>query len=140
MDPVTLLRALADRLTAWVAIGLGLLALLLGYLGVKDTAYVVEQLPYVISGGLLGLFLLGLGAVLLLSADLRDQWRALLDIRDELSTANEAGLPLPIQPMPSPSPRDAPTDVSADDIVASPSSRRPRARRALSENEAGTKR
>jgi hypothetical protein len=94
MDFLTVLRTLADRVLAWVLIGAGALALLLGYLGVKDTAYVVEQLPYVISGGLLGLFLLGLGAVLLLSADLRDQWRALLDIRDDLASSRDAGLDL----------------------------------------------
>jgi hypothetical protein len=85
MDLVNLLKGLADRALGWVLIGLGGLFLVLGYVGVRGTAYVVEQLPYVISGGLGGLFLLGLGTMLLLSADLRDQWRALLDIRDELA-------------------------------------------------------
>jgi hypothetical protein len=85
MDLLTVLRTLGDRVLAWILIAGGALALLLGYVGVKDTAYVVEQLPYVISGGLLGLFLLGLGTVLLLSADLRDQWRVLLDIRDDMA-------------------------------------------------------
>jgi hypothetical protein len=98
MDLMTVLRALADRLTAYVAIALGLVALLIGYLGVRGTAYVVEQVPYLISGGLLGLFLLGLGAVLLLSADLRDQWRALLDNRDEVAAAREQGVVVPLQP------------------------------------------
>jgi predicted tellurium resistance membrane protein TerC len=90
MDLLTVLRTLGDRVLAWGLIAAGVLALLLGYLGVKDTAYVVEQLPYIISGGLFGLFLLGVGAMLLLSADLRDQWRALLDIRDELAQARVA--------------------------------------------------
>jgi hypothetical protein len=92
MDFLTVLRTLGDRVLGWICIAGGALALLLGYLGVKDTAYVVEQLPYVVSGGLLGLFLLGVGATLLLSADLRDQWRALLDIRDEIA-AGTAELP-----------------------------------------------
>jgi hypothetical protein len=90
MDLLTVLRTLGDRVLAWVLIAAGALALLLGYLGVKDTAYVVEQLPYIISGGLLGLFLLGLGTVLLLSADLRDQWRVLLDIRDDMALSRAA--------------------------------------------------
>ncbi|MDT7551313.1 MAG: hypothetical protein QOE84_3707 [Actinomycetota bacterium] len=90
MDLLTVLRTLGDRVLAWILIAGGALALLLGYIGVKDTAYVVEQLPYVISGGLLGLFLLGLGTVLLLSADLRDQWRVLLDIRDDMALSRSA--------------------------------------------------
>src|SRR5438105_2784682 len=34
-----------------------------------------DQMSYLMSGGVLGLFLLGLGATLWLSADLRDEWR-----------------------------------------------------------------
>jgi hypothetical protein len=44
---------------------------------VSDTLNTGEQLPYVVSGGMVGLFLLGLGAMLWLSADLRDEWRKL---------------------------------------------------------------
>jgi hypothetical protein len=84
MDVMNILKSLGDRVLGWALIALGALLLLLGYLGVRGTAYVVEQLPYVISGGLGGIFLLGLGAMLLLSADLRDQWRALIEIRDEI--------------------------------------------------------
>jgi hypothetical protein len=36
-----------------------------------------QQIPYLISGGVGGLFFLGLGAMLWLSADLRDEWRRL---------------------------------------------------------------
>jgi hypothetical protein len=97
MDLLTVLRTLGDRVLAWVLIAAGALALLLGYLGVRGTAYVVEQLPYIISGGLLGLFLLGLGTVLLLSADLRDQWRVLLDIRDDMALSQS---PAPVEASP----------------------------------------
>jgi hypothetical protein len=84
MDVITLIKTLWDRFAATLAIILGALALLLGYLGVRDTAYVAEQLPYILSGGLVGIFLLGVGATLWLSADLKDQWRALLDLRRAL--------------------------------------------------------
>jgi hypothetical protein len=84
MDVVTLIKTLWDRFAATLAIILGALALLLGYLGVRDTEYVAEQIPYIISGGLVGIFLLGVGATLWLSADLKDQWRALLDVRQAL--------------------------------------------------------
>jgi hypothetical protein len=96
MDVVNIIKSLGDRVLGWICIGLGGLALLLGFIGVHNTAYVVEQLPYVISGGLGGLFLLGVGTMLLLSADLRDQWRALLDIRDEIGQAREAAVTLPV--------------------------------------------
>jgi protein-S-isoprenylcysteine O-methyltransferase Ste14 len=74
---MTFLRTQWDRAAAWLAVALGALLLLLGYLGVSHTGYVFEQVPYVVSGGIGGLFLLGLGAVLWLSADLRDEWRKL---------------------------------------------------------------
>lgn len=90
MDFLTILRILWDRLAAWVTVLAGLIAILLGVIGVRDNAYVAAQMPYVISGGILGLFLLGLGATLWLSADLRDQWRALLEIRDEMRVRPEA--------------------------------------------------
>jgi hypothetical protein len=66
-----------DRLAATILAGLGVLALVLGYLGVSGTVYPAEQLPYMISGGILGLFCLGGAGILYLSADMRDEWRKL---------------------------------------------------------------
>lgn len=59
------------RLTLAVvaAIG-GAVALFVGYLGVSDTLDPAKQLPYLISGGIGGLFLLGVASALLFSADL----------------------------------------------------------------------
>ena len=82
MGFVTWLRVQWDRAFAVAAFVGGLVALLLGWLGISDALYVVEQLPYLISGGLVGLFLLGLGAVLWISADLRDEWRELRGLRE----------------------------------------------------------
>ena len=48
----------------------GAVALLIGYFGVSDTLDPAKQLPYLISGGVGGLFLLGVAAALLFSADL----------------------------------------------------------------------
>lgn len=64
-----------DRAGALVFIAAGAIALLIGWLGVSSTTYPSEQIPYVVSGALTGLFLLGVGIMLWLSADLRDQWR-----------------------------------------------------------------
>jgi hypothetical protein len=77
VDVVKYTRNQWDRIGAWLCVIGGAVALLVGYLGVSDTLNTGEQLPYVVSGGMLGLFLLGLGALLWLSADLRDEWRKL---------------------------------------------------------------
>jgi hypothetical protein len=77
MDAMTWLRAQWDRVAGFGLIGLGGLALLLGFRGVSNSGYVADQLTYIISGGLGGLFLLGCGAVLLLIAEMRDEWRKL---------------------------------------------------------------
>ena len=82
MGILTWLRVQWDRAAAGAAFVAGLVALLLGWLGISDSLYVVEQLPYLISGGLVGLFLLGTGAVLWISADLRDEWRELRGLRE----------------------------------------------------------
>jgi len=66
-----------DRVGAVVLVVTGALALLLGWLGISNALLPAEQLPYLLSGGLLGVFLLGLGTTLWLSADLRDEWRKL---------------------------------------------------------------
>jgi hypothetical protein len=66
-----------DRVAAWVLIAFGGLAIVLGWNGVSGRALTAQQIPYVVSGGIGGLFLLGVGAMLWLSADLRDEWRKL---------------------------------------------------------------
>jgi hypothetical protein len=58
-------------------IAVGLAILLIGYFGVSGTVYPAQQLPYIISGGVGGLFALAIGCMLWLSADLRDEWRKL---------------------------------------------------------------
>lgn len=82
---VTYVRSQRDRAAAWAAIAIGALALLLGWLGVSRYTLTASQLPYVVSGGLGGMFLLGVGATLLLSADLQDEWRKLDAIDEKLA-------------------------------------------------------
>jgi hypothetical protein len=79
-----------DRVVAVLSAVAGVVALLIGWNGASQTAYPAEQLPYLLSGGLLGLLLFGAGATLWLSADLRDEWGELRGIREELRTANES--------------------------------------------------
>jgi hypothetical protein len=74
------LREQWDRAAAVVAVTAGALMLLLGWAGVQGKIYPGQQMPYVVSGGLGGIFVLGIGAVLWLSADMRDEWRKLDDV------------------------------------------------------------
>lgn len=78
------LRAEWDRVAGFGLIGLGALFVLLGYLGVRNTPFVAEQMAYMASGGIGGLFCLGFGVGLLLSADLHDEWRKLDRLEAEL--------------------------------------------------------
>jgi hypothetical protein len=70
-----------------------LVVLLLGWRGVRDAELATQQIPYLASGGLIGLFLLGLGGTLWLSADLRDEWRKLDDIHAALMPDQVDGAP-----------------------------------------------
>lgn len=78
------LRAQWDRVLGIALVAVGAVVLLVGYLGVSGTSYPAEQLPYVISAGLVGVLLVAGGGTLWLSADLRDEWLVLADIHREL--------------------------------------------------------
>jgi hypothetical protein len=97
-----------DRVAAWVCVAAGGVVLVLGWLGVTGTPYSFEQIPYVVSGGLGGIFLLGVGAMLWTSADLRDEWRTLRELveierlrlaADEAARAEQAGDRAPAAPV-----------------------------------------
>jgi hypothetical protein len=89
-DLVVVLRAQWDRVLGVGATVAGVVLLIFGWYHVSDTGFVAKQMPYLISEGLGGVFLLGLGGMVWLSADLRDQWRELRGMRDWLEdTAGE---------------------------------------------------
>src|SRR3954451_7152837 len=67
------LRAEWDRAAAVALVVLGLIFVAIGYNGVANSPYVAEELAYLASGAVGGLFLLGCGATLWLSADLHDE-------------------------------------------------------------------
>jgi hypothetical protein len=90
MDIVTWMRSQWDRLAAGATLVAGVVVLITGWHGVSGTAYPAEQLPYIISAGLGGLFLLGVSAALWLSADLRDEWRKLDRIERAIAATEDA--------------------------------------------------
>lgn len=81
MELLKVVRVQWDRAGAVAVICVGVGFLIFGYIGVSGTGYVSKQMPFIISGGLGGIFLLGIGAMLWLSADLRDEWRELRGLR-----------------------------------------------------------
>jgi hypothetical protein len=85
----TLFRLQWDRAAAWAFVGIGAVVLVVGWVGVSGSALPAEQLPYIISAGIGGMFLLGLGAMLWLSADLRDEWRKLDRIERRLGSSHD---------------------------------------------------
>ena len=84
MDVVTFVKAQWDRVVGIAAVVIGAIVLFIGYLGVSGTSYPAEQLPYLISAGLVGVLLVACGGTLWLSADMRDEWLMLSDIHKEL--------------------------------------------------------
>jgi hypothetical protein len=74
------MRVQWDRSGALLFAIAGAIALILGWIGVSNATLPTQQIPYLASGGLVGLFLLGIAATLWLSADLRDEWRKLDEI------------------------------------------------------------
>jgi hypothetical protein len=69
-----------DRALALVAAAVGVVALLLGWIGVSGVALVTQQIPYLVSGAVVGLVAFGAASTLWISADLRDEWAKLDDI------------------------------------------------------------
>jgi hypothetical protein len=70
----------------WI-VGFGLIAvagvvLIVTWISVSGSRFVSDQLSYIVSGGLGGLVLLGLGAVLVVTAGLSDEWRKLNRLED----------------------------------------------------------
>src|SRR5581483_10360988 len=74
---VTLLRAQWDRILGVGLVLAGAMLLLAGWFGVSGASTTKDQLSYLASGGLGGLFCLGAGIGLLISANLADEWRKL---------------------------------------------------------------
>ena len=114
MEFLSWVRDQWDRVGAVVLVVIGALALLLGWLGISDAVLPSEQLPYLLSGGLVGVFLLGLGTTLWLSADLRDEWHQLRRIEERMGTA--------APPLPGPAGTPGATDAApvAEAVVEVP--------------------
>ena len=91
------IRCQWDRAGAVVCLTAGVVCLVIGYVGVSGTRETADQIPYVVSGGMVGLFLLGAGAMLWLSADMRDEWRKLDSIDQHLAAEHRVPADPPVE-------------------------------------------
>ena len=66
-----------DRVLALLAAVIGAVSLVVGWLGVSGVSLVTQQIPYLISGAVVGLVAFGVASTLWISADLRDEWAKL---------------------------------------------------------------
>ena len=80
-----LVLANTDRVIALGFVVAGAVLLVVAWFGVSSKALAPEQIPFLVSGGLGGIFLGAIGCTIWLSADLQDEWRRLDGIEDALS-------------------------------------------------------
>lgn len=71
-------------LAALGAVVLGVAALIGGWIAMKDEVYAAVQLPYLLSGGIGGLFLLGVGVMAVRTAEASRFDRRLVDLEDRI--------------------------------------------------------
>jgi hypothetical protein len=74
---------------AWILMAAGGVAILVGWYQVRDLDQVFLQMPYLISGGVGGAVLIGLGAALLITQDFRDDKQRLLSLERKISELEE---------------------------------------------------
>jgi type VI protein secretion system component VasK len=89
VELVKWIRLQWDRVLGAAAAIVGVLMLVAGWIEVSSTEFVAEQIPFVISAGLGGIVAVLIGGTLWLSADLRDEWRALDRIAEQLTVGDE---------------------------------------------------
>src|SRR5581483_7949487 len=104
------LRAEWDRLAGYAFVLAGALALVFVFVGVRHAADVIDEISYLVTGGIGAIFLLGVGATLLLSADLHDDFRKLHRVEEKLDEIHRAlverhpDLVVDVRPVPEPAP------------------------------------
>jgi hypothetical protein len=84
VDVYKWLKGQWDRAAAVLVAVAGLVSLIVGWFGVSDAKLPAQQVPYLASNGLIGVFALGIATTLWLSADLRDEWRKLDLIHEDI--------------------------------------------------------
>ena len=90
---LTLAKSQWDRTAAAVLAVGGLIALLVAWIGVSSTVFTYKQMPFVVSGGLLGVCLVSIAGALWRTADLRDAWRKLDELQETIENLTASSEP-----------------------------------------------
>lgn len=77
MNFVQWLKAQGDRVVGWAGIAIGGALIVAGWIATSGTRAVSDQIPYLVSAGLGGLFFVAVGVALLIRSDLHDEWSKL---------------------------------------------------------------
>lgn len=93
---VTWLRAEWDRAAGVGFLVAGAVCLVVGYSGVAGATYVPQALSFIASGGFFGLLLVAVGATLLITAALHDEWRKLDRIEKAIDRLAQSGAAAPL--------------------------------------------
>jgi hypothetical protein len=80
-----------DRVIGWTCVTTGAVLTVTGALNVAAAEDQLDQFSYLATGPALGLFLLGVGAILTVTADLRDDWVKLDEVLAALRPREAAG-------------------------------------------------
>src|SRR5205807_2531048 len=83
-DVGRVLRAEWDRVAGYGSVAAGVVLLVAGFVGVRTSADVIDEISYLVTGGIGSIFLLGVGATMLLSAHLHDDFRKLHRVEENL--------------------------------------------------------
>ena len=103
-DPKVLWKWIGEALRPWVGwilIAAGAICMLVGYLGVSRESLPAKQIPYLVSGGIGGIFLAVVGAYFLGTQQLRNDSGRLDRLEDMVEELHGALLTRPDAPHPS---------------------------------------
>ena len=104
----------------WIITGIGVVFIIVGYLGVSREALVAKQLPYLISGGVGGMAFVGIGAVFLATEDIRRDSGRLDRLEAMAYELHAVLLARPDAPETSPNGKSAPARPEAAQLMALP--------------------
>jgi hypothetical protein len=103
-DPSVIWRWMARATAPWVAwllVVAGIVAIIIGWAGSADKTFPAQQIPYLISGGMLGIGLIFLGGIMMGIQDLRRSITRITSLEQQVHDLHAVLLAHPDAPDPS---------------------------------------
>ncbi|HEX9765933.1 MAG TPA: hypothetical protein VGA36_04160 [Nitriliruptorales bacterium] len=114
-DPSVIWRWMARATAPWIAwllVVAGIVAILLGWAGSSDKTFPAQQIPYLISGGMLGIGLIFLGGIMMGVQDVRRAITRITNLERKVTDLHAILLAHPAAPAPTGNGRPATTAES----------------------------